>query len=147
MKEVVRRFTLSNEYLNRFVHGHTPQHVVEELYRVLLDRPADPEGLNHWNATFVSQGFPTVVGGIIDSPEYASKWGDGGVPGLSVVASASYLSVDIPWVVVKEFFRATPTVDDSTEMRHREELVRERDDRELLEYIERQVNERGEHIA
>ena len=51
-----------------------PEEVVETLYRICLDRSAEPEGLAQWTALIRSTGDPTLVlKGILESSEYNAR--------------------------------------------------------------------------
>ena len=86
VKELVRGLANSQEYQQRFgqtrIFGaQNHQNAVADLYRRLLDREADASGLQAWTRTAQQRGLSAVVDGLMDSQEYASKYGDWGVPG------------------------------------------------------------------
>jgi hypothetical protein len=85
VKEVVREIASSPEYNSRFVQGKSPEEAVRLLYRHILNRDADSEGLSNWVNTLKSQGLAAVVNGLVDSQEYASRFGGRNVPGNSGV--------------------------------------------------------------
>jgi hypothetical protein len=80
----------SAEYALRFGGPHgipraTPPQAyagaIRTLYRHLLGREADPEGLESAAAFAAANGLPAVIPQILNSPEYMQRFGENGVPG------------------------------------------------------------------
>jgi hypothetical protein len=57
---------------------------INALYRHLLAREADPQGLTQFTRTAAESGFDAVVDQIVASPEYRQRYGEYGVPGTEV---------------------------------------------------------------
>lgn len=86
VKEIVRRVAKSQEYMQRFGQtepgeGQPYERAVARLYRHVLGRQPDANGLRNWARTAQQRGFPAVVDGLIDSTEYNNNFGDYEVPG------------------------------------------------------------------
>ena len=86
VKELVRRLAKSQEYMQgigqqRAWPGQAYQHAVSELYRDVLGREPDENGLRTWMRTAQQRGIAAVVDGLIDSQEYNNNFGDWTVPG------------------------------------------------------------------
>ena len=86
VREVVRRVAKSNEYMQRF--GRTEageaqpyERAVARLYRHVLARQPDGNGLEHWTRIAQQRGLGAVVDGFVDSEEYIRNFGDHAVPG------------------------------------------------------------------
>ena len=86
VKEIVRRVAKSQEYMQRF--GQTEpgeaqpyERAVSRLYRHVLGRQPDANGLRNWARTAQQRGLPAVVDGLIDSAEYNNNFGEYEVPG------------------------------------------------------------------
>jgi len=79
----------SEEYSQRVgLHGvprHEPPDVyadaVRVLYRHLLGREADPDGLKGASEFAVARGLPALIPYFMSSPEYMEKFGENRVPG------------------------------------------------------------------
>jgi hypothetical protein len=56
---------------------------IHVLYRHLLGRDADAQGLAQFTRVAIESGFAAVVDQIVASPEYRQKYGEYGVPGTS----------------------------------------------------------------
>ena len=86
VKEFVRTVAKSEEYMQRFGQpeageGQPYQRAVATLYRHILGRQPDGRGLRNWARIAQQRGLPTVVDGLIDSPEYNNNFGEFGIPG------------------------------------------------------------------
>ena len=57
---------------------------INALYRHLLARDADPQGLAQFTRTATEAGFDAVVDQIVASPEYRQRFGEHGVPGTEL---------------------------------------------------------------
>ena len=55
--------------LIRSLRGVTTTHLVERVYRFVLRRPADADGLNYWLNIAQAQGFESILGPIFNSEE------------------------------------------------------------------------------
>jgi hypothetical protein len=81
----------SPEYRQRFGRNAVPaqgtspyESSVRLLYRHLLGRDADPQGLEQFTRVGMQSGFDVVVDQILASPEYRQKYGEYTVPGGTV---------------------------------------------------------------
>ena len=88
VKDLVRQFAKSDEHLRRFWNQDpgdaTPyEQSVGTLYRHILARQPDAPSARQWATRATRQGVDTVIDQIVDSPEYAQRFGDWGVPGSS----------------------------------------------------------------
>ena len=86
VREVVRRVAKSNEYMQRFGRteageGQPYERAVSRLYRHVLARQPDGNGLEHWTRIAQQRGLGAVVDGFVDSEEYIRNFGDWAVPG------------------------------------------------------------------
>jgi Ca2+-binding EF-hand superfamily protein len=86
VKELVRRVAKSQEYMQRFGQtesgeGQPYERAVARLYRHVLGRQPDANGLRNWARTAQQRGFHAVVDGLIDSAEYNNNFGEHEVPG------------------------------------------------------------------
>lgn len=86
VRDVVRDVAKSSEHTQRFLPGDTPDQrasAIRYLYKHLLGRAADADGLRHHVGVANSQGLPAVIDALIGSAEYQQKFGDSMVPGSS----------------------------------------------------------------
>ena len=86
VREVVRRVAKSNEYMQRFGRteageGQPYERAVARLYRHVLARQPDGNGLEQWTRVAQQRGLGAVVDGFVDSEEYIRNFGDWAVPG------------------------------------------------------------------
>jgi Ca2+-binding EF-hand superfamily protein len=86
VKEIVRRVAKSQEYMQRFGQtepgeGQPYERAVSRLYRHILGRQPDANGLRNWARSAQQRGLPAVVDGLIDSAEYNNNFGEFEVPG------------------------------------------------------------------
>jgi hypothetical protein len=86
VKEIVRRVAKSQEYMQRFGQtepgeGQPYERAVARLYRHVLGRQPDANGLRNWARNAQQRGLPAVVDGLIDSAEYNNNFGEFEVPG------------------------------------------------------------------
>lgn len=86
VKELVRRVAKSQEYMQRFGQtepgeGQPYERAVARLYRHVLARQPDANGLRNWARNAQQRGLAAVVDGLIDSVEYNNNFGEFGVPG------------------------------------------------------------------
>jgi hypothetical protein len=85
-KELVRRVTKSQEYMQRFGQtesgeGQPYERAVARLYRHILARQPDANGQRNYARVAQQRGLASVVDGLIDSAEYNNNFGDFGIPG------------------------------------------------------------------
>jgi Ca2+-binding EF-hand superfamily protein len=83
VREIVRGIGKSSEHLQRFGNQSREQSVVD-VYRHILNRGPDPEGLKNSVNLVSRRGIPPLVDQLVDSPEYRQQFGDWTVPGSSV---------------------------------------------------------------
>ena len=86
VKELVRSVAKSSEHMQRFGQaepneGQPYQRAVATLYRHVLGRQPDLNGLRNWTRIAQRRGLEPVVDGLIDSAEYNNNFSDFGVPG------------------------------------------------------------------
>lgn len=88
---IARTMVASPEFRQRFGRNGVPSQgpaayeaPVKQIYRQLLGRDADPDGLQQFTRVAAESGFEAVVDQIQRSPEYMQKAGDAGVPGTDV---------------------------------------------------------------
>lgn len=82
VRELVRDIAKSPEYAQKFLSGDR-QAGVTTIYRHLLDREPDPDGLAANIASAERFGWPTVIDGIVNSREYSQGPGEMTVPGTT----------------------------------------------------------------
>jgi Ca2+-binding EF-hand superfamily protein len=83
VREVVRDIARSPEHRQRFLTGNG-ESAVTYLYRHLLGRAPDPNGLRTYVQALSRQDVSTVIDNMINSGEYREKFGDNAVPGAAV---------------------------------------------------------------
>jgi hypothetical protein len=83
VREIMRSLGKSQEHLQRFGNQSREQAVVD-VYRHLLNRGPDPEGLKGAVSLVSQRGIAPLVDQLVDSPEYRQQFGDWTVPGSSV---------------------------------------------------------------
>ena len=88
---VATTLVTSPEYRDRFGRNAVPaqgvsphEQSVRTLYRHLLGRDADPQGITQFTRVAAESGFDAAVDQIIGSAEYREKYGDHGVPGTTL---------------------------------------------------------------
>ncbi len=88
---VATTLVTSAEYRQRFGRNTVPaqgtspyERSVHMLYRHLLGRDADPQGLTLFTGVVTESGFDAGVDQILGSTEYRAKYGDQGVPGTTL---------------------------------------------------------------
>jgi hypothetical protein len=88
---VATTLVTSPEYRQRFGRNAVPaqgtspyEQSVHTLYRHLLGRDADPQGLAQFTRVVSEAGFDAAVDQVMASPEYREKYGDDGVPGTTL---------------------------------------------------------------
>jgi hypothetical protein len=88
---VARTLVTSPEYRGRFGRNAVPaqgtspyEQSVHTLYRHLLGRAADPQGVAQFTRVASEAGFEAAVDQIAGSAEYREKYGDDGVPGTAL---------------------------------------------------------------
>lgn len=83
VREIVRGIAQSPEHLQRFGSQSRDNYVVD-VYRHLLNRGPDPEGMKNAGILVSTRGSASLVDQLVDSPEYRDRFGDWTVPGSSV---------------------------------------------------------------
>jgi len=83
-RDIVRQVAASSEHTQRFLSG-TRDSAVTTLYRHLLNRQPDPDGLRAHAEGIGAFGVAAVVENMVSSAEYQQSTGDNGVPGPSGV--------------------------------------------------------------
>ena len=83
VREIVRGITKSQEHLQRF-GSQSRDNMVVDVYRHLLNRGPDPEGMKNAEMVLSMRGSTSLVDQLVDSPEYRERFGDWTVPGSSV---------------------------------------------------------------
>jgi hypothetical protein len=85
---VATTIVTSPEYRQRHGRNAVPaqgaspyERSIQTLYRRLLDREADPQGLAQFTRVAAESGFDAAVDQILASPEYRQKYGEQGIPG------------------------------------------------------------------
>jgi hypothetical protein len=88
---VATTLVTSAEYRQRFGRNAVPaqgaspyEQSVHTLYRHLLGRDADPQGLAQFTRVVSEAGFDAAVDQVMASPEYREKYGDQGVPATTL---------------------------------------------------------------
>lgn len=83
VREIVRGIAKSQEHLQRF-GSQSRDNMVVDVYRHLLNRGPDPEGMKNAGIFVSMRGSASLVDQLVDSPEYRERFGDWTVPGSSV---------------------------------------------------------------
>jgi Ca2+-binding EF-hand superfamily protein len=83
VREIVRGIAQSPEHLQRF-GSQSREGMVVDVYRHLLNRGPDPEGMKNAGVFVTMRGSASLVDQLVDSPEYRERFGDWTVPGSSV---------------------------------------------------------------
>jgi hypothetical protein len=83
VREIVRGIAQSPEHLQRF-GSQSRDNMVVDVYRHLLNRGPDPEGMKNAGIFVTMRGSASLVDQLVDSPEYRERFGDWTVPGSSV---------------------------------------------------------------
>ena len=86
VRDVVRSIATSPEYAERFFYAESGENTpyersVGRLYRHLLGRQPDPDGLRVFARAAQQSGPEVVIDRIVNSNEYRQQFGDWGVPG------------------------------------------------------------------
>ena len=83
VREIVRGIAKSPEHLQRF-GSQSRDNMVVDVYRHLLNRGPDPEGMKNAGVFVSMRGSASLVDQLVDSPEYRERFGDWTVPGSSL---------------------------------------------------------------
>lgn len=86
VKELVRSIAKSQEYMQRFGQSEAGEaqpyeRAVSRLYRHVLGRQPDQNGLRNWTSNAQQRGLVAVVDAFVNSAEYNQNFGDWSVPG------------------------------------------------------------------
>jgi Ca2+-binding EF-hand superfamily protein len=84
VRELIREMAKSREHLSRFLQGQSHEEGVALLYRHLLGREPDPEGMRAYTAIIKNQGVNQAIDGLLNSDEYRRNAGEWGVPGSGI---------------------------------------------------------------
>jgi phycobilisome linker polypeptide/EF hand domain-containing protein len=84
VRELVRGLAKSSEHLQRFGSQASRENAVVDVYRHLLNRGPDPEGLRNAVNLVNRRGIVPLIDQIMDSPEYRQQYGDWTVPGSNI---------------------------------------------------------------
>ena len=66
------------------VGSQSRDNMVVDVYRHLLNREPEPEGMKNAGIFVSMRGFASLVDQLVDSPEYRERFGDWTVPGSNV---------------------------------------------------------------
>jgi|RhiMethySRZTD1v2_1073278.scaffolds.fasta_scaffold121393_3 phycobilisome linker polypeptide/uncharacterized protein DUF4214/EF hand domain-containing protein len=83
VREIVRGIAQSPEHLQRF-GSQSRDAMLVDVYRHLLNRGPDPEGMKNAGIFVSMRGSAALVDQLVDSPEYRERFGDWTVPGSNV---------------------------------------------------------------
>jgi Ca2+-binding EF-hand superfamily protein len=83
VREIMRGLAKSPEHSQRF-GNQARENVVVDVYRHLLNRGPDPDGLKNAVNLVSRRGVQPLIDQIVDSQEYRQQFGDWTVPGSSV---------------------------------------------------------------
>jgi Ca2+-binding EF-hand superfamily protein len=83
VREIVRGFAKSQEHMQRF-GSQSRDNMIVDLYRHLLNRGPDPEGMKSADRFVLLRGSASLIDQLVDSPEYRERFGDWTVPGSSI---------------------------------------------------------------
>jgi Ca2+-binding EF-hand superfamily protein len=84
VQDIVRDVVASTEHAQRFLatgSRDANERAVTALYRHVLGRDPDPNGLRANTDGLEANGMEAVIDSLLNSPEYEQKYGDFGVPG------------------------------------------------------------------
>jgi len=87
VRDIVRDIAISPEHTQRFVaqgSADALQQSANNLYRHVLGRPGDPDGLQAHAEGLRTQGVAAVVDSMINSDEYRQSFADSGIPGTQL---------------------------------------------------------------
>ena len=83
VREIVRGIAKSQEHLQRF-GSQSRDNMVVDVYRHLLNRGPDPEGMKNAGIFVAMRGSASLVDQLVDSPKHRERFGDWTVPGSSL---------------------------------------------------------------
>src|SRR5688572_12318847 len=75
VREIVRGVARSSEHLQRFAN-QARENVVVDVYRHLLNRGPDPDGLKNGVDLVSRRGVQPLIDQLVDSQEYRQQFGD-----------------------------------------------------------------------
>jgi len=81
VRDLVRSLLQSEEWKSAFITGHTVPDILLALYSSALARAPDRTGWNDFLALGARDEWAPVIDQILDSPEYAERFGNDTVPG------------------------------------------------------------------
>ncbi len=80
IRDVVRVLGLSQEYAQRFIIPNTNANAVRFCYKHFLAREPEEKGLTYWTQQSMTDEWPVVIKGLVDSDEYTERFGNDAVP-------------------------------------------------------------------
>lgn len=80
VRQLVAAFAASPEHTKRFAEGRASDEQVRILYRHILAREGEPQGVNDNVNALNASNYTTLVNGFTYSPEYTTRFGDWVVP-------------------------------------------------------------------
>lgn len=81
LRMIIKEIGSSEEYLNRFVRLVSPQQAVRLIYLHFLCREPESEDIVREHVDMLNErGWQYVIGKIVDSEEYLSRFGEHSVP-------------------------------------------------------------------
>lgn len=89
VRSIVADLLQSDEWRIRFIEGRSDRDVYFSLYECALARAPDLSGLNYLTAWGSDAGWPPLIAGFVEGPEYRGRFGDDIVPGAQLRFTAS----------------------------------------------------------
>lgn len=80
VRQLVAAFSASPEHTRRFAEGRASDDQVRILYRHVLAREGEPQGVTDNVNALNANNYATLVNGFVYSPEYTTRFGDWTVP-------------------------------------------------------------------
>jgi hypothetical protein len=84
VRQLVSAFAQSLEHTKRFVNGRSDSDVIKVLYKHILGRDGEADGIAHNTALLPSVTYPGMVNAFANSREYDQAFGNWVVPGSQV---------------------------------------------------------------
>ena len=80
VRDLVKFFVNGEEYKTKFVYPKTDIEKAQGLYRHVLAREGEPDGVNHQAAHLPILGYTQITINFVESKEYDIRFGNWGVP-------------------------------------------------------------------
>lgn len=80
VRDLVKFFAAGEEYKKRFTFAGNHAETAKGLYRHILAREGEPDGVNHQASHIPILGYNQIVINFVESKEYDLKFGNWGVP-------------------------------------------------------------------